>query len=153
MYFDGSLNIDGAGAGVLFISPTNDHLRYVLRIYFPACNNAVEYEAYLHDMRIAVKLGVKCLYIYGDSALVINQLNKDWDTLVKRWMCIAKKSKTWKANSMASSTPMWSGTRIKQLTSCLSWGHPELKSHMAYSSKTLSNHPSRKKQIRWSRSL
>ena len=31
-------------------------------------------------MRIAVELGVKRLYVYGDSALVINQLNKDWDT-------------------------------------------------------------------------
>jgi ribonuclease HI len=79
MYFDGSLNIDGAGAGVLFISPTNEQLRYVLRIYFPASNNATEYEACLHDMWIAVELSVKRLYIYGDSALVINQLNKDWD--------------------------------------------------------------------------
>ena len=35
-------------------------------------------------MRIAVKLGVKCLYVYGDSALVINQLNKDWDTTSER---------------------------------------------------------------------
>jgi ribonuclease HI len=31
-------------------------------------------------MRIVVELGVKCLHVYGDSALVINQLNKDWDT-------------------------------------------------------------------------
>ena len=35
-------------------------------------------------MRIAVELGVKRLYIYGDSALVINQLNKDWDTNSER---------------------------------------------------------------------
>jgi ribonuclease HI len=80
MYFNGSLNIDGAGAGVLFISPTNEQLRYVLRIYFPASNNATEYEACLHGMQITVELGVKRLYVYGDSALVINQLNKDWDT-------------------------------------------------------------------------
>jgi ribonuclease HI len=78
MYFDGSLNIDGAG--VLFISPTKEQLHYVLRIYFPASNNAAEYEACLHGMRIAVELGVKCLHIYGDSDIVINQLNKDWDT-------------------------------------------------------------------------
>ena len=31
-------------------------------------------------MRIVVELGVKHLYVYGDSALVVNQLNKDWDT-------------------------------------------------------------------------
>ena len=80
MYFDGSLNIDGAGARVLFVSPSKEQLRYVLRIYFPASNNAAEYEACLHGLRIMAKLGVKRLYVYGDSALVINQLNKDWDT-------------------------------------------------------------------------
>jgi ribonuclease HI len=79
MYFDSSLNINGAGTGVLFISPTKEQLCYVLRIYSPASNNAAEYEAYLHGMWIAVKLGVKRLHVYGDSALVINQLNKDWD--------------------------------------------------------------------------
>ena len=77
MYFDGSLNIDSIGAGVLFISPSKEHLRYVLRIYFPASNNVAEYKACLHGLRIAVELGVKHLYVYGDSALVINQLNKD----------------------------------------------------------------------------
>ena len=76
MYFDGSLNIDGIGAGVLFVLPSKEQLRYVLRIYFPASNNATEYEACLHDLRIAAKLGVKRLYVYGDSAQVINQLNK-----------------------------------------------------------------------------
>jgi ribonuclease HI len=54
MYFDGSLNIDGAGAGVLFISPTNEQLRYVLIIYFPASNNAAEYEACLHGLRLSL---------------------------------------------------------------------------------------------------
>ena len=80
IYFDGSLKIDGAGAGALFISPTKEQLRYVLKIYFPASNNAAEYEACLHGLRIASELGVKRLLVYGDSALVINQLNKDWDT-------------------------------------------------------------------------
>ena len=37
-----------------------------------------EYEACLHGLCIAIELGVKCLMVYGDSALVINQLNKDW---------------------------------------------------------------------------
>ena len=78
MYFDGALNINGAGAGILFITLTKDKLRYVLRIHLPASNNAMEYEACLHGLRIAVELGVKCLMVYGDSALVINQLNKDW---------------------------------------------------------------------------
>ena len=72
MYFDGALNINGAGAGILFITPTKDKLRYVLRIHFQASNNAAEYEACLHGLRIAIELGVKCLMVYRDSALVIN---------------------------------------------------------------------------------
>ena len=79
MYFDGSLNIDGAGAGILFISPTREQLRYILHLHFLASNNVAEYEACFHGLRIAIELGVKCLLVYGDSALVINQLNKDWD--------------------------------------------------------------------------
>jgi hypothetical protein len=30
MYFDGSLKLEGAGAGVLLISPTDEQLKYVL---------------------------------------------------------------------------------------------------------------------------
>ena len=72
MHFDGALNINGASAGILFITPTKDKLQYVLRIHFPASNNATEYEACLHGLHIAVELGVKCLMVYGDSTLVIN---------------------------------------------------------------------------------
>jgi ribonuclease HI len=84
MYFDGSLKIDGAGADVLFISPNKDELCYVLGLHFPASNNTAEYEACLYGMQIAVELGVSHLYVYGNSALVINQLNKDWDTTSKK---------------------------------------------------------------------
>ncbi|XP_066311106.1 uncharacterized protein [Miscanthus floridulus] len=78
IYFDGALNINSADVGILFITPTKDKLRYILQIHFLASNNVVEYEACLHGLRIAVALGVKCLMVYRDSALVINQLNKDW---------------------------------------------------------------------------
>ncbi|XP_066344042.1 uncharacterized protein [Miscanthus floridulus] len=79
MYFDGSLNLDGARAGVYFILPSRDKLCYVLCLHFRASNNTTEYEAALHGLRIAIELGVKCLQLYGDSALMINQLNKDWN--------------------------------------------------------------------------
>jgi hypothetical protein len=32
IYFDGSLKLDGGGAGVLFISPRGEQLKYVLQI-------------------------------------------------------------------------------------------------------------------------
>ena len=68
MFFDGSLNINGASAGILFVSPNKDKLRYVLRILFPASNNVTEYKACLHGIRLAIELGVKRLYVHGDSA-------------------------------------------------------------------------------------
>ena len=79
MYIDGALNHDGAGAGVLFISPKGEQLKYVLQLLFKATNNAAEYEALIHGVRIAVTLGIKRLLAYGDSKVVIQQVNKDWE--------------------------------------------------------------------------
>jgi ribonuclease HI len=76
MYFDGSLMKTGAGAGLLFISPLGKHVRYVLRLHFPASNNVAEYEALVNGLRIAVELGVQRLDARGDSQLVIDQVMK-----------------------------------------------------------------------------
>ena len=67
MYFDGSLMKTGACAGLFFISPLGKHLRYVLRLHFPASNNMVEYEALVNGLRIAIELGVRHLDAHGDS--------------------------------------------------------------------------------------
>jgi ribonuclease HI len=79
MYFDGSLNLEGAGAGVLLIPPTGEQLKYVLQIFCKISNNEAEYEALLHGLRLAASLGIKRLLVYGDSLVVINQVNKSWD--------------------------------------------------------------------------
>jgi ribonuclease HI len=79
MYFNGSLKLGGAGVGILFISPKGKQLKYVLQILWQATNNEVEYEALIHGLQIATSLGIKQLLVYGDSAVVINQVNKDWN--------------------------------------------------------------------------
>ena len=79
MYFNGSLKLGGAGSGVLFISLDGKQLKYVLQILWPATNNEAEYEALLHGLWVVVSLGIKRLLVYGDSSVVINQVNKDWD--------------------------------------------------------------------------
>jgi ribonuclease HI len=79
MYFDGSLKLQGAGAGILFIAPGGEQLKYALQLLFPASNNAAEYEALIHGLNIAVSLSIKKLMVYGDSLVVISQINKDWD--------------------------------------------------------------------------
>jgi ribonuclease HI len=79
MYFDGSLKLGGGGAGVLFINPGGEQLKYVFQILFEVSNNKAEYEALLHGLRLVVSLGIKRLLIYGDSLLLIQQVNKEWD--------------------------------------------------------------------------
>jgi ribonuclease HI len=59
MYFDGALNLEGARAGVLFIFPQRELLKYVLQIHYKASNNGAEYESLIHGLRIAVSLGMK----------------------------------------------------------------------------------------------
>jgi ribonuclease HI len=77
MYFDGSLMKTGAGTGLLFVSPLEKHLRYVIRLHFPASNNVAEYEALVNGLRIAIELGFRRLDACGDSQLVIDQVMKN----------------------------------------------------------------------------
>jgi ribonuclease HI len=78
MYFDGSLMKTRVGAGLLFVSPLGKHVRYVIRLHFPASNNVAEYEALVNGLRIAVELGVRRLDARGDSQLVIDQVMKNF---------------------------------------------------------------------------
>jgi ribonuclease HI len=79
MYFDSSLKLEGAGAGVLLISPTGEQLKYILQIFWKLSNNEAEYQALLHGLRLAASLGIKRLLVYGDSTVVIYRVNKSWD--------------------------------------------------------------------------
>jgi ribonuclease HI len=82
MYFDGSKRIQGAGAGVVLISPQGDKLKYILRMSFPqASNNEAEYEALLHGMKMAKACGATRLKIFGDSNLVVQQVMNRCNTI------------------------------------------------------------------------
>ena len=116
--FDGSLNINGTSVGILFVSPNKDKLRYILRIIFHASNNVAEYEACLHGIWLAVELGVKRLYVHGNSTLVINQLNNSGTQLTRKWIYIARRFANGKWFFTESSTYTWSGIRIKQQMCC-----------------------------------
>jgi ribonuclease HI len=76
MYFGGALNLEGAGAGMLLISAQGEQLKHVLQIHYKASNNGAKYEALIHGLRIAVSLGINRLLAFGDSKVVIEQVNK-----------------------------------------------------------------------------
>jgi ribonuclease HI len=77
LYLDGSVMKTGAGAGLLFVSPLGEHMRYAVRLHFPASNNMAEYEALLCGLKISIEIGVKRLDVRGDSQLVIDQVMKN----------------------------------------------------------------------------
>jgi ribonuclease HI len=77
LYFDGSVMKTGAGAGLLLISPLGEHMRYAVRLHFPASNNMEEYEALLCGLRITIETGIKHLDVRGDSQHVIHQVMKN----------------------------------------------------------------------------
>jgi ribonuclease HI len=77
IYFDGSVMKEGAGVGLVFISPLGVRMEYMVRLHFPASNNVAEYEALNNGLWIVVELGIKCLEIRGDSELVVGKVMKD----------------------------------------------------------------------------
>ena len=91
MFFNGSNRQQGAGAGVVLISPKGTKLSYVLQINFSnAFTNEAEYEALLHGMRMAKACGATHLSIYGDSNLVVQQAMRDCDAVAANMMAYQK---------------------------------------------------------------
>ena len=75
MYFDGSVSKAGAGAGVYIISPTKDTKTYSHKLVFECSNNVAGYEALLLGLHALKDLGAKRVKNFGDSELVVNQVN------------------------------------------------------------------------------
>ena len=65
MHYDGSKMLAGLGAGVVLTSPTGDTVQYILQIMYMDSNNATEYEALLHGLRMAVSMGIQRLEVRG----------------------------------------------------------------------------------------
>ena len=74
MFFDGSSRSDGAGAGIVFVSPQKQVLPYSVVLGELCLNNVAEYQALIIKLQMAIEMGISELEVYGDSQLVINQL-------------------------------------------------------------------------------
>ncbi|KAK1613107.1 hypothetical protein QYE76_036780 [Lolium multiflorum] len=79
LHFDGSKMRSGLGASIVITSPKGDKLDYVLQIHFAASNNVAEYEVLIHGLKLAKKIGVRCILCFGDSDLVVQQASGEWD--------------------------------------------------------------------------
>ena len=80
LYFDGSVAKIGVGVGVYIISPIKDTKSYSYKLVFECTNNVAEYEALLLGLHALKDLGAKRVQIFGDSELVVNQVNDSYQT-------------------------------------------------------------------------
>ena len=66
------------------ISPHGDHIPRSVRLAFsdrhPATNNIVEYEACILGLETALELGIRQMEVFGDSNLVLRQIQGEWKT-------------------------------------------------------------------------
>jgi ribonuclease HI len=59
--FNGSLQLQGVGQGILVTSPNGESFKYILQMHFLESNNVFEYEALLHGLWITTTLGIRQL--------------------------------------------------------------------------------------------
>ena len=80
MYFDGALNALGCGVRDALISPKRNHCPFTIKLSFDCTNNVAEYEVCVLGLQAAIEKKIKRLSLYDDSALIIYQLNGEWET-------------------------------------------------------------------------
>ncbi|KAK2976298.1 hypothetical protein RJ640_002726 [Escallonia rubra] len=77
MTFDGSTTSQGAGAGIMLISPDGNIHQFAFQIKKHCSNNQAEYEALIIGLEILLDMHITTVQISGDSQL-IKQLNREF---------------------------------------------------------------------------
>lgn len=80
LYFDGSAGKEGAGAGIWITSPTEESKFLSYKLNFDCTNNMAEYESLVLGLETLIKLKAKNIDVYGDSELVIKQVEGTYQT-------------------------------------------------------------------------
>ncbi|KAM1758053.1 hypothetical protein ACFX11_007223 [Malus domestica] len=79
LYFDGFSTQCVAKVGIVIIDPKRiQHCYSFFLDYKNTSNNKAKYEALFNALEILLELGATEVEIYGDSELVINQLNGEY---------------------------------------------------------------------------
>ncbi|XP_050877171.1 uncharacterized protein LOC127080927 [Lathyrus oleraceus] len=80
LIFDGVVNAYGNGIRAVIITPQGSHITFTARLTFICTNNVAMYEACIMGLEETIDLRIKIQDVYGDSALVINQIKGERET-------------------------------------------------------------------------
>jgi hypothetical protein len=72
MFFDGASSRESVGAGVVFISPTQETISLSFKLEFETTNNVAEYEALVLGLRVSKDMEIEELAVFGDVELIIH---------------------------------------------------------------------------------
>ncbi|XP_070005924.1 uncharacterized protein [Nicotiana sylvestris] len=80
LFFDGAANMKGVRVGAVHISETGQHYHVTAQLRFHCTNNMAGYEACILGLRLAVDMRVQEILVLGDSDLLVNQIQGEWET-------------------------------------------------------------------------
>jgi len=80
LYFNRALNVSGNRAKVVVIFLENKQYLISVRLQFRCTNNTIKYEGSIIGLKVALELRVGKLEVYGDSLLIICQVEGEWQT-------------------------------------------------------------------------
>ena len=84
MYFDGATRTNEKGKpiseiGIFFVSPDKYMIPQAFSLLEPCSNNAAEYQALIIGLELALESGITMLEAFGDSQLIVNQMNQEYE--------------------------------------------------------------------------
>ncbi|KAM2602283.1 hypothetical protein TB1_039701 [Malus domestica] len=120
LYFDGSCTQNTAGAGIVIVNHKGSYHCYSFLLdYQEITNNRVEYEAPIIGLEIVIELGATEVEVFGDSELVINQLNGEYKcrhiTMVGYYLAATQLLSYWGTEISVSHIPRESNTMANEM--------------------------------------
>ena len=94
MYFDRASAQSSIGVGVVLISPYKENIHLSYKLDFKTMNIVAKYEALLLGVKVAKEMGIMCINIFGDTDLIIQHINDNFQT--KNIRLKAYRDKVWK---------------------------------------------------------
>ena len=79
LFFDGSTCDQGAGIGIVLISPRGKKYEFSLPIVATSTNNQAGYQALIKGLELLKEVHADVVENFGDSMLVINQMARSYD--------------------------------------------------------------------------
>lgn len=91
--FDGACSKNGSCIGVIIETLKSKIHPHAFKFQFECTNNEAEYEALIKGLELTMNMGIRCLYVFGDSRILINQIKNKYG--IKKRILKAYTRKVW----------------------------------------------------------